>query len=79
MFTVDVKQQKQQPRELWYIRKKGFLFLENMVRNSAIRLVQNTYSRTSVARAPMGPWKLVRDVGSSSQRGLIIAPGQEAQ
>ena len=37
----------------------------------------NIYSRTSVARTPLGPWKLVRDRGSSSQWGLIIAPGQE--
>ena len=36
------------------------------------------YSRTSMARTPLGPWKLVRDRGSSSQWGLIIAPGQEA-
>ena len=36
------------------------------------------YSRTSVARTPLGPRKLVRDRGSSSQWGLIIAPGQEA-
>ena len=26
----------------------------------------------------LGPWKLVRDRDSSSQLGLIIAPGQEA-
>ena len=25
------------------------------------------YSRTSMARPPLGPWKLVRDRGSSSQ------------
>ena len=37
------------------------------------------YSRTSLARTPLGPLKLVRDRGSSSQRGLIIAPGQEAK
>ena len=30
------------------------------------------YSRTSVARTHLGPSKLVRDGGSSSQRGLII-------
>ena len=36
------------------------------------------YNRTSMARTPLGPWKLVRDRGSSSQWGLIIAPGQEA-
>ena len=36
------------------------------------------YSRTSMARTPLGPWKLVRDRGSSSQWGLIKEPGQEA-
>ena len=35
------------------------------------------YSRTSVARTPLGPWKLVRERGSSSEWGLIKAPGQE--
>ena len=36
------------------------------------------YSRTSMARTPLGPGKLVRERGSSRQRGLIIAPDQEA-
>ena len=27
-----------------------------------------------MARTPLGPWKIVRDRGSSSQWGLIIAP-----
>ena len=36
------------------------------------------YSRTSVARTSLGSWKFVRDMGSSSHWGLIIAPGQEA-
>ena len=39
---------------------------------------KSTYSRTSAARTPLGPWKLVRDRGSSSQWGLIIAPDQKA-
>ena len=57
------------------IKKKQNKFLwkrPNSPKNS-----QNIYSRTSVARTPLGPWKLVRDRGSSSQWGLIIAPGQE--
>ena len=29
------------------------------------------YSRTSMAQTPLGPWKLVRDRGISSQWGLI--------
>ena len=26
----------------------------------------------------LGPWKIVRDKGSSSHQGLIMVPGQEA-
>ena len=36
------------------------------------------YSRTSLARTPLGPWKIVRAKGSSSQWRLIMAPGQAA-
>ena len=36
------------------------------------------YSRTSMARTSLGPWKFVREMGSSSQWDLIMAPGQEA-
>ena len=36
------------------------------------------YSRTSMDRTSLGPWKFVRDMGSSSHWELIIAPGQEA-
>ena len=36
------------------------------------------YSWTSITRPPLGPWKFVRDVGSSSHWGLIMKPGQEA-
>ena len=36
--------------------------------------VKYKYSRTSI----LGPWNLVRDRGSVSQWGLIIAPGQVA-
>ena len=31
-----------------------------------------------MARTPLGPWKLVRDRGSSNQWGLILAADQEA-
>ena len=31
-----------------------------------------------MARTSLGLWKFVPDMGSSSQRGLIMAPGQEA-
>ena len=36
------------------------------------------YSRTSMARTPLGPWKSVLAMGSSSQWRLIMAPGREA-
>ena len=36
------------------------------------------YSRTSMARTPLGPWKFVRDSGSSSHGGLLLVPYQEA-
>ena len=45
------------------------------ISNTAIR----QYSRTSMARTTLGPQKTVRDMGSSSQWGLIIVPGQEAK
>ena len=34
---------------------------------------ESKYSRTSMARTPLGPWKVVRDRCSSIQWGLIIA------
>ena len=36
------------------------------------------YSRTSMARTSLGPWKFVRHMGSSSHWVLIMAPVQEA-
>ena len=39
---------------------------------------QTLCSQTSMARTSFGPWHFVRDIGSSSHWGLIIAPGQEA-
>ena len=39
---------------------------------------EQIYSRTSMARTPLGPWKSVRAMGSSSQWRLIMAPGREA-
>ena len=35
------------------------------------------YSRTSTARTSLGPWKCVRDMGSSSHWGLIMVPSQK--
>ena len=37
-----------------------------------------TYSRTSMARTSVGPWKFVRDMGSSSHWELFIAQGEKA-
>ena len=31
------------------------------------------YSKTSMARTSLGPWKFIRDMGSSSHWGLIMA------
>ena len=31
-----------------------------------------------MARTSLGPWKFVRDMGSSSHFGLTMTPGQEA-
>ena len=36
------------------------------------------YCRTSMARTSLGPWKFVRDMGSSSHWRLIMAQDQEA-
>ena len=36
------------------------------------------YSRTSMTRTSLGPWKIVRYMGSSSHWGVAMAPGQEA-
>ena len=36
------------------------------------------YSQTSMARTSLGPWKFVRNMGSSSHWGLIMTPLQEA-
>ena len=35
-------------------------------------------SKTSVVRTSLGPWKFIREMGSSNHRGLIMAPCQEA-
>ena len=36
------------------------------------------YSRTSMARASLGPWKFVLDMGGSSRGGLIMVSGRDA-
>ena len=42
-----------------------------------LKIENFTTVQTSVARTSLGPWKFVRDIGSSSQSGLIMAAGQE--
>ena len=39
--------------------------------------IKSYYSRTSMARTPLGPWKFVRDSGSSSLGRLLLVPHQE--
>ena len=46
--------------------------------NPAVDISTNVYSRTSMARISLGPWKLVRDLVSLSHSGLIMALVQEA-
>ena len=36
------------------------------------------YSQTAMSQTSLGPWKFVPDMSSSSHRGWITAPGQEA-
>ena len=66
---------------IWLKNKSVHLLYDSLGiyrKNSALLIYPSTYSRTSMARTPLGPWKLVRDRGSWSQWGLIIAPDQEA-
>ena len=51
---------------------------ERLSRCEAESETERKYSRTSMARTSLGPWKFVRDMGSSSHWGLILAPVQEA-
>ena len=39
---------------------------------------QTYYSRTAMARTALKPWKFLLNIGSSSHRGLIKAPGLAA-
>ena len=43
---------------------------------TGLSLKDAKYSRTSMAQTSFGPWKFVRDMGSSGHWGLIITPGQ---
>ena len=41
--------------------------------------LHNAYIKTSMARTSFGQSKFIRDMGSSSHCGLIMAPGQEVR
>ena len=77
MFTVDVKQQYNQIKLKQDSSGKS-LRATLHCQQSLLFVSTDKYSWTSVARTPMGSWKLDRDKGSSSLLGLIKAPGQEA-
>ena len=55
------------------ISRMGMIFLRLFI--SCFLLLN---SRTLVAQTSLRPWKLVRDMGSSSHWGLIMVLGQEA-
>ena len=57
-----------------------FLFVQVQLlgRTRHFFFILSSYSRISMARTSLGPWKFVRDMGSSSHWGLIMAPVQEA-
>ena len=70
---------------LFFWKIKGEIFYNivcyNFERCRRIKYIETWipwYSRTSMARTSLEPWKFVRDMGSSSQWGLISAPVQEA-
>ena len=46
---------------------------------NSVRFNNNIYSQTSMAGTSLGPWEFVRNMGSTSYWGLIMAPGQEAK
>ena len=50
---------------------------KNCNRTTLGTVYRNNYSRTSLARTSLGPWKFVRDMGRSSHYELTMAPGQE--
>ena len=60
--------------------KKTQKTIETYLRNLCIfiRNHKYIYCKISVAETSLGPWKYLQDMGSLSQRGLILAPGQES-
>ena len=59
----------------WCLGKVGFVLVAF---SDLVGMAVSLYSRTSMARTSLGPWKFVWDMGSSSHWGLIMAPVQEA-
>ena len=58
---------------------KGLRWNEHhIITSESVLRISRVYSRTSLARTALGPWKFVRGMGSSSNWGFIIAPGQGA-
>ena len=62
------------------LRKVCFLtlWLKWCFSRKVLILCDSTYIRTLMARTSLGPWEIVRDMGSSSHWRLIMVPGQEA-
>ena len=61
-------------RRLW----SAWAFTVHIRPKARFCIAQPIYSRTSMARTLLGPWKIVRAMGSSSQWRLVMAPGREA-
>ena len=61
---------------LFVHHKAGHIIILNHIIKTYF--VTAIYSRTSTARTSLGPWKCVRDMGSSSHWGLIMVPSQKA-
>ena len=62
----------------WQLPFLGLRKGENDRWNYFMISLHANYSRTLMARTPLGPWKFVRDSGSSSHGRLLLVPHQEA-
>ena len=73
-----------EPIEIYQLLSDNSLISKNLNTKSNLWRYQGflsseyKYSRTSLARTCLGQWIFIRDMGSSSHWGLIIAPGLEA-
>ena len=69
-------------RLIWAVSSGSMLFASPVIINCGSEINKWTisiYSRTSMVQTSLGPWKFVRDMGTLSQWGLIMTPGQGAQ